>query len=79
MDNIEDDSDEDDIDDYPEDEDEATVPCPYCQRAIHEDAQRCPYCERYISEEDTPGRAKPWWIVLGVVVCLYIVFRWISG
>lgn len=63
-------------DDYPEDDDEPTVPCPYCNRQIHEDAQRCPYCEEYISEEDAPPGRKPWWVVAGVIVCLYIVLRW---
>jgi len=73
------DHDDDFDDDEPEEEDEPTVPCPYCKRQIHEDSQRCPYCEQYISEEDAPASRKPWWIVAGVVVCLYIVFRWISG
>ncbi len=70
--------DDDFDDDYlDEDDDEPTVPCPYCNRQIHEDAQRCPYCEEYISEEDArPGR-KPWWIVAGVIVCVYVVLRWI--
>ena len=64
--------DEDDNDDY-------TVPCPWCKRPIHEDAQRCPYCEHYISEEDRPPQRKPWWIVVGVIVCLYALYRWIAG
>jgi hypothetical protein len=75
-----DDFDEDDLDeDYPDEDDEPTVPCPYCRREIHEDAQRCPHCERYISAEDAPASHKPWWIVVGVIVCLYIVFRWVTG
>lgn len=61
------------------DGEEPTVPCPYCRREIHEDAQRCPYCEQYISEEDRPASTKPWWIVAGVAVCLYLVYRWIVG
>jgi hypothetical protein len=70
----------DEEDDEAEDDgDEPTVPCPYCKRQIHEDSQRCPYCEQYISDEDAPRNHKPWWIVAGVVVCLYIVFRWIAG
>jgi hypothetical protein len=74
-----DDEDDEDSDDDPEGDDlddEPTVPCPYCRREIHEDAQRCPYCEHYISTEDAPVR-KPWWLVLGVGVCLYVVYRWI--
>jgi DNA-directed RNA polymerase subunit RPC12/RpoP len=62
-----------------EDEDEPTVPCPYCRREIHEEAVRCPYCEHYISDEDAPPRRRPWWLVIGVVVCLYAVYRWIRS
>jgi len=76
-------NDDDDWEDEPDEEfepdDEPTVPCPYCGRESHEDAERCPYCEQYISEEDAPPRRKPWWIVAGVVVCLYVVLRWITG
>jgi hypothetical protein len=62
--------------DLHDDEEEPTIPCPYCRREIHEDAERCPYCEHYISAEDAPVR-KPWWLVLGVGACLYVVYRWI--
>jgi hypothetical protein len=70
--------DDDDDDDLPEEDDdeEPTIPCPYCRREIHEDSQRCPYCEHYISSEDAPVR-KPWWLILGVGICLYVVYRWI--
>ena len=62
--------------DWPEEDDEEpTIPCPYCRREIHEDSQRCPYCESYVSQEDAPSR-KPWWIIVGVVACLYVVYRW---
>jgi hypothetical protein len=56
-----------------------TVPCPYCRRPIHEDAERCPYCESYISREDAPPSRKPLWILLGVGLCLFAVYRWIMG
>lgn len=65
--------------DAEEDDDEPTVPCLYCKRQIHEDSERCPYCEQYISTEDAPRGQKPWWIMAGVVLCLYVVFRWIVG
>jgi hypothetical protein len=63
--------------DVDEDEDNVTIPCPYCRRQIHEDAERCPYCEQYISAEDAPAQAKPWWIVLGVVLCLVVLLWWV--
>jgi hypothetical protein len=57
-----------------------TVPCPYCKRDIYDDAERCPYCENYITEEDTPpSPRKPWWLILGVLACMYAVYRWITG
>lgn len=68
---------DDDLD--ADDDDEPTVPCPYCRREILEDVERCPYCERYISDEDAPAPAKPWWIIVGTLACLYIFYRWIVG
>jgi hypothetical protein len=59
-------------------EEEPTFPCPYCRREIHEDSVRCPYCGQYISEEDArPGR-KPWWIIIGVVLCILVIWLWIA-
>jgi hypothetical protein len=55
----------------------ALVPCPHCRREMLEDAERCPSCGHYISREDAPPGPKPWWIVLGVIVCLYVVWTWI--
>ena len=67
----------DDPDDDPDGE--PTVACPYCRRDIYEDAVRCPYCERYLSDEDAPAPRKPWWIVVGAAVGLYVAYRWIVG
>jgi hypothetical protein len=60
-------------------DEDVTVPCPYCRRPVPEDAPRCPHCENYISREDAPPSRKPWWIVLGALLCLYAVYRWIVG
>jgi hypothetical protein len=65
--------------DLTDDDEEPTVPCPHCRREILEDLPRCPYCERYISQEDAPSKPKSWLIVIGVVLCLYVVYRWIAG
>ncbi len=73
-------ADDDEWDDpFDDDDDDVTVPCPHCRRAIPEDIPRCPYCENYISEEDAPPARKPAWIIAGVLVCLYVVYRWTTG
>ena len=75
---LHDDPDEDENDDeWSEDEDDDGLdPCPYCGRAIFGDSERCPNCGSYLSREDTPYERKPWWIILGVIACLYAVYRW---
>jgi hypothetical protein len=60
-------------------DDEATIPCPYCHRPIHEDSPRCPFCENYISDEDRPPGVKPWWIIVGFLACLLVVILWIMN
>ena len=62
-----------------DDVDDATMPCPYCRRQIHEDSARCPYCERYLSEEDSPPGRRPWWIVVGVLLGLIVVGLWLMS
>ena len=65
---------------WDDDEDEeTTIPCPYCRRPIYEDSLRCPHCGNYISDEDTAAARKPWWIVLGALLVFYVVYRWIAG
>ena len=61
-----------------EDEDEETVPCPYCLRPVYEDAERCSACGRYLSREDA-GRPRrhPWWLIVGVLLCLAVVLGWV--
>jgi hypothetical protein len=68
-----------DGEDMADEDEEPTIPCPYCKRQIHEESQRCPHCENYISAEDAPPTAKPWWIIVGTLLCLYVVYLWIVG
>ena len=32
-----------------------------------------------IAKEDAPPTRKPWWLILGVLVCLGMVYLWIRG
>ena len=71
---------DDDDDEYvPEQDDESTVPCPHCAQPIHEESEQCPHCGQYVSEEDRPPSRKPWWIVLGAILCLFAVYLWITS
>ncbi len=69
----------DDEEDGGQGDDDTTIPCPYCRRPIYEDSQRCPHCGNYISEEDAPAARKPWWIIVGALVVLYVLYRCIVG
>ena len=68
-----------DTDSWDVQDDEPTVPCPYCGREIYEDSVRCPHCGAYISDEDAPPGRKPWWIVIGVLLCLAAMWVWLMA
>jgi hypothetical protein len=59
--------------------DDATIPCPHCDQMIYDDAVRCPECGVYLTREATATSTKPWWIVLGVAICLLVVLAWSLG
>jgi hypothetical protein len=73
--------DEDEWDEEPasfeDDDDEPTIPCPFCRREVLEDAPRCPYCERYISTEDGGSPGRPLWVVVTALVCLAMAIWWV--
>lgn len=71
------DSDESADEGFQYDDEEPTVPCPYCRREILEEAERCPSCENYISAEDAPPAIKPLWIVVAAILCLIAACWWI--
>jgi uncharacterized paraquat-inducible protein A len=69
---------EDEEEDYDaEDEHESTIACPHCRKQIYDDVEQCPYCGQYISEEDRTSGQKPWWIVVGFVLCFLVVIYWL--
>lgn len=66
-----DEADRDDADDA----DDETTPCPFCGKPVYEQAELCPHCGNYLSTEDAP-RHRPWWIWVGVILCLAGVLLW---
>jgi hypothetical protein len=56
--------------------DPGLMPCPFCLAVIFVESERCPACGRYLSENNQPG-PRPWWIVLGILVCLAMAIYWI--
>lgn len=66
---------------YPESDrdDDERADCPYCGERTYQGSEQCPACGQYLSAEDTPAR-RPWWIVLGLLVCLAMAVGWaVSG
>jgi predicted nucleic acid-binding Zn ribbon protein len=59
-----------------QDDEDDTIPCPYCRRDIHEDAVRCPYCENYLSQEDAPPSRRSWWFLILALLCLLLAVGW---
>jgi predicted amidophosphoribosyltransferase len=59
-----------------DDDSPSLMPCPNCFSTIYEETQRCPHCGEYLSEE-TFFHRPPWWVSLGVILCLLVVLRWI--
>lgn len=70
---------DDDDGDGNDDEGGDTVKCPHCGKQVYEDAEQCPSCGKYISDEDAPTGRKTIFMILGTIVCLYIIIRWIAG
>jgi hypothetical protein len=74
---------EDDPDDLPDgvyhDDDIPTIPCPYCQREISEEAQWCPHCENHVSKEDAPPPRRTWFWVVMMALALTGVAWWVLG
>lgn len=62
-----------------EEESEDCIDCPNCRRAIDDDSEQCPHCGLYITEEDEAiSEDKPYWLIIGVILCLAVViFGWI--
>jgi len=51
-----------------DDEFDATEPCPYCNKLIHEDAEICHHCGKFVDRENPTVR--PPWISIAVIALL---------
>jgi len=56
--------------------DAETVACPYCGKPIAEDSPMCPHCRSFVSIEDAPRPRAPWWMIVGVGLCLLGALTW---
>jgi hypothetical protein len=80
-----DDDGEDSLDEDPlesdQDPDEAedseeTVPCPFCRKPIHENADVCPRCGNYVGGKDA-SRRLPLLVWIGVALAGLCVLTWV--
>jgi endogenous inhibitor of DNA gyrase (YacG/DUF329 family) len=58
------------------DDDGETVPCPFCKKPIHEDADICPRCGNYVGGTDAP-RHVPMFVWVGLVLAGLCVLTWV--
>lgn len=83
----EDDDDRDDVDEDPDESDQdadedgaevgETVPCPFCKRPVHEDADLCRHCRNYIGGEDAPRRRVPPFVWIGAALAALGAMTWV--
>lgn len=49
--------------------------CPFCGKAVREEAPRCHHCGRHISPSDLRPRL-PWWVWIGLLACMLMALIW---
>ena len=70
----------DDDDEFAEDDNVETVPCPECGAEVYEESERCPACGNYIVHSTTAHShnvwsGRPWWwTVLGILGVLLLIW-----
>jgi len=62
--NDDNDFDDNDFDNEPNYEDNDTIACSRCGRAIYDDAPQCPYCGAYVTTDSGVWSGKPAWMVV---------------
>lgn len=63
----------------PDGADEAgeTIPCPFCAKPVHEDADVCRRCGNYIGGVDAPRPHLPLFLWIGVILAALCVLTWV--
>ena len=51
-----------------------TETCSHCGADKFADSPQCPACGNYPSEEESTRVFKPWWIILGIVLSLIVMY-----
>ncbi|HEV2295653.1 MAG TPA: hypothetical protein VGR35_17530 [Tepidisphaeraceae bacterium] len=81
-----DDDDDDSVDEDPLESDQDPndaddvgdfVPCPFCSRPVHEDADICPRCGNFIGSADAPPRRVPTLVWVGLILAGLCVLTWV--
>lgn len=73
------DPDESDMDSDDGDESVETIECPHCRKEIYEFAKQCPACGRYLSQDDSPRRGHPRWVIATTLLLLAVIlYGWIK-
>ena len=60
----------------PDQQGDGLLPCPYCLAVLYEESTRCSHCGMLLSQDGISSR-KPWWVILGVLICLAVSIYWI--
>ena len=54
-----------------------TIECPYCGKAVYEQAELCHHCGSYLSIEDSAPRRSVWIIVVVIVCLIMVLVGWV--
>ncbi len=73
---------DDESNDYDDEAETPTLPCPFCHEEIYEAADCCPYCGNYISleelEEDNTARFPVWVVMTSLILISLFLFGFFS-
>ena len=66
------------MNDWLDDDEAETVPCPSCGEEVYEEAEQCPTCGQYVTPGSGPStlqKMPAWWVALGIlgVVCVILM------